>query len=112
MTDDGASDLTARPLDIDELIAYRKGAIVSSTILTKEAGTVTLFSFDAGQALSEHTAPYDALLLILDGEAKVIIADISHVVKAGEFIIAPANEPHAVQAIKQFKMLLVMVRSG
>ena len=110
-TDEGASDLNARPLEIDQLIAYRKGATVSSTILTKEAGTVTLFSFDAGQGMSEHTAPYDALLLMLDGEAKVVIADISHAVKAGEFIIMPANEPHSVQALQRFKMMLVMVRS-
>jgi quercetin dioxygenase-like cupin family protein len=85
--------------------------VVSREIVRKDTGTVTLFAFDQGQGLSEHTAPFDALVYILDGEAKITISGNPVQVKAGEMIIMPANEPHALQAVQRFKMLLVMIRS-
>jgi quercetin dioxygenase-like cupin family protein len=85
--------------------------VVSREIVRKDTGTVTLFAFDQGQGLSEHTAPFDALVYILDGEAKITISGNPVQVKAGELIIMPANEPHALQAVQKFKMLLVMIRS-
>jgi quercetin dioxygenase-like cupin family protein len=99
---------TAKAID---LLQYQEGAVVSRTILEKETGTVTLFAFDQGQGLSEHTTPFDALVHILDGEAEIVISGKAHHLKAGEMIIMPANEPHAVKATKRFKMLLIMIRS-
>ena len=84
--------------------------MVSRTLIDKTAGTVTLFAFDEGEGLSEHTAPYDALVYVFDGEAEVVISSKPLRVKQGEVIIMPANEPHALKAITKFKMLLVMVR--
>ncbi len=92
-------------------IQYQTGSVVSKEIVRKDTGTVTLFAFDQGQGLSEHTAPFDALVYILDGEAKITISGNPVQVKAGEMIIMPANEPHALQAVQKFKMLLVMIRS-
>ncbi|HEY3324763.1 MAG TPA: cupin domain-containing protein [Planctomycetota bacterium] len=93
------------------LVAYQKESIVSRTIIKKKTGTVTLFAFAAGQGLSEHTAPFDALIYIADGEGEITIEDKAHNVSAGELIMLPAGKPHAVQARKRFKMLLVMIRS-
>ncbi|MBI4350673.1 MAG: cupin domain-containing protein [Elusimicrobia bacterium] len=104
-------DLLGRALKAKDLVGYDAGAVVSRTILQKAAGTVTLFSFDKGQGLSEHTAPFDALVELLDGEAEITIAGKPHLVKAGEFIIMPAHKPHALKAVKKFKMALVMIRS-
>ena len=92
-------------------IAYQDGAIVSRDILKRPTGTVTLFAFDAGQGLSEHTAPFDALVLVLDGEAEITIAGQTHRVAAGEMILMPANQPHALSARQHFQMLLTMIRS-
>ena len=100
---------TAMPLST--AIQYQAGSVVSKEIVRKDTGTVTLFAFDEGQGLSEHTAPFDALVYILDGEAKITISGNPVQVKAGELIIMPANEPHALQAVQRFKMLLVMIRS-
>jgi len=94
-----------------DLVDYQKGSVVSRTILEKETGTVTLFAFDQGQGLSEHTAPYDALVYILDGEADITISGRTHQLSVGEMIIMPANEPHALKAVKRFKMELTMIRS-
>ena len=94
-----------------DLISYQKGAIVSREIIRRDSGTVTLFAFDKGQGLSEHTAPFDALVYVLDGEAEVTISGTVVLLKAGEMVIMPANRPHALKAIKPFKMMLVMVRS-
>jgi quercetin dioxygenase-like cupin family protein len=94
-----------------DLVGYQKGSVVSRTILEKETGTVTMFAFDQGQGLSEHTAPYDALVYILDGEVDVTISGKTHRLNAGEMIIMPANEPHALKAVKRFKMELTMIRS-
>jgi len=105
------SDVLGRPLELAGLIGYQDDSIVSREILKKPTGTITVFAFDAGQGLSEHTAPYDAFVQILDGEAEVTTAGKPHNAKAGEMIIMPANKPHALQAVKRFKMLLVMIRS-
>ena len=94
-----------------DLISYQEGSVVSRTIIDEEAGTVTLFAFDEGQGLSEHTAPYDALVYLVDGEAEITISGNSHRVKEGEMIIMPANKPHALKAVKKFKMLLIMILS-
>jgi quercetin dioxygenase-like cupin family protein len=95
-----------------DLIDYQKGSVVSRTIIDKKAGTVTLFSFDEGQGLSEHTAPFDALVNVLDGEAEVSISGKPLHLRGGEMTIMPANQPHALKAVKRFKMLLTMIRSS
>ena len=94
-----------------DLVDYQQGSVVSREIMKGRTGGVTLFAFDEGQGLSEHTAPFDALVHILDGRAEVTISGKSHRVGQGEMIIMPANQPHAVSAGKKFKMLLVMIRS-
>jgi len=94
-----------------DLIAYQEGAVVSRTIIDKEIGTVTLFAFDEGQGLSEHTTPYDALVYIVEGDAEIIIAQKPIHMKEGEIVIMPANQPHALKATKRFKMILIMIRA-
>jgi len=106
-----AKDIIAQPGKLSELINYQDGSIVSKEIVKGEKGTVTLFAFDKGQGLSEHTAPFDALVFIFDGEAQVFIEGNPRHLKAGEVIIMPANKPHALKAEERFKMLLVMIRS-
>ena len=95
----------------DESISYAAHAVVSKHVLKKDCGNISLFSFDSGEGLSEHTAPFDAVVYIIDGKAEVIIAGITHELKAGEAIIMPADIPHALKAIEQFKMLLTMIRN-
>ncbi len=104
-------DLMAQSLDLAGLIDYQTGAIVSRTLIKKATGTVTLFAFDQGQELSEHTAPFDALNQVLDGEARITIAGNPLQLSAGAMVIMPADKPHAVQAVGPFKMLLTMIRS-
>jgi len=99
-------------MNLNELVAYQKGAVVSRPLVEKEAGTVTLFAFDEGQALSEHTAPFDALVQVSDGEAEIRIAGVPYKVGSGEMIIMPANQPHALKALTPFKMMLTMIRAG
>ena len=94
-----------------DLAAYQSGSVVSRTLIDKKTGTVTLFAFDEGQGLSEHTAPFDALVHLLDGEAEISISRVPFHLREGEMIIMPANEPHALKALKRFKMLLTMIRS-
>ena len=104
----------AHPSEVFHLrdsVSYQEGSIVSREIVGKKTGTVTVFAFDQGQGLSEHTAPFDALGHILDGEADVHISGKTYNPKAGEMIIMPANEPHSLKAITRFKMLLIMIRS-
>jgi quercetin dioxygenase-like cupin family protein len=103
--------LAARPHDVAGLIDYQVDAIVSREIVKGKTGTVTVFAFDEGQGLSEHTAPFDALACIIDGEAEITIAGETRTVRQGELIVMPADRPHALQAEKRFKMLLVMIRS-
>jgi quercetin dioxygenase-like cupin family protein len=98
-------------LNVSALAEYHTGAVVSRQVTKAEGGNVTLFAFDEGQELSEHTAPYDAFVHILDGEAEIKISGRPFLLKAGEGIIMPANAPHAVLAIKKFKMLLTMVHA-
>jgi quercetin dioxygenase-like cupin family protein len=102
--------LLAEVADIPAMVDYQDGAVVSRTIIERKTGTVTLFAFDKGQGLSEHTAPFDALVHIIDGEGTVTISGQSKLLRTGEAIIMPANKPHALKAIDRFKMMLVMIR--
>ena len=94
-----------------EFVSYQDGAVVSREIVRKPTGSVTLFAFDAGQGLSEHTAPFDALVQVLEGEAEIMVSGQSHRVQGGEMILLPAGQPHALKAITRFKMMLTMIRS-
>jgi quercetin dioxygenase-like cupin family protein len=105
------TQLVAQATNIDSLIDYQIGSVVSRTIIEKEAGIVTLFAFDQGEGLSEHTTPYDALIYIIEGEAQVTISGKSIKLKKGGFTIMPAKEPHALTSVTKFKMLLLMIRS-
>jgi quercetin dioxygenase-like cupin family protein len=102
--------LKAKALILAGMANYQQGSVVSREIIKKTTGTVTVFAFDAGQGLSEHTAPFDALVYILDGEAEIRISSKAYRLRAGEFIIMPAQEPHALQALTPFKMMLVMIK--
>lgn len=103
--------LRAEVRPLGELLQYQDGSIVSRVLLKNKGGTVTLFAFDQGEGLSEHTAPFEALVLVMDGEAEVKIAGEVYGVRAGETITLPANVPHAVKATTRFKMLLTMIRA-
>lgn len=103
--------LVAKKYETSKLVEYQSDAVISKTIIARPTGTVTLFAFDCGQGLSEHTAPFDALVSIVDGEAEIIIDGQSHILNSGEMIIMPAGKPHALNANKRFKMLLIMVKS-
>lgn len=96
--------------NLSDLVKYQENAVVSSEILKKDAGTVTVFAFDKGQGLSEHTAPFDALVNIIDGWAEVSISGKLFTVKEGEMIVMPADKPHSLKAMEKFKMLLVMIK--
>ena len=96
--------------NLSDLVKYQENAVVSSEIIKKDAGTVTVFAFDKDQGLSEHTAPFDALVNIIDGQAEVSISGKRFTVKEGEMIIMPANKPHSMKAVEKFKMLLVMIK--
>lgn len=95
---------------LNEMVAYQDGSIVSKQIIAKPIGTVTLFAFDKDQYLSEHTAPFDALVNVFDGKAIITVSGVDYKVKAGEMIIMPANQPHSVKADGRFKMMLVMIK--
>jgi quercetin dioxygenase-like cupin family protein len=101
----------AEILNLAEMVSYQTGSVVSRQITKADAGNVTLFAFDEGQELSEHTAPFDALVHVLEGEAEIIISGKSYHLKAGDVIIMPADQPHAIKASGQFKMLLTMIRN-
>ncbi|MFX1376195.1 MAG: cupin domain-containing protein [Promethearchaeota archaeon] len=101
----------AHVFDLERMLDYQEGSVVSRTIINKEVGTVTLFSFDKDEGLSEHTAPFDALVYIFDGEVEITISKEPHIVKKGQMIIMPANEPHALKGLKKFKMMLVMIKA-
>jgi quercetin dioxygenase-like cupin family protein len=104
-------NISRQVIKVIDLVSYNEGSIVSRTIIDKPTGTCTLFAFAEGQGLSEHTAPFDALVYLLDGEAEVTISAKALHLKEGDMVIMPANEPHALKAIKRFKMMLVMVKS-
>lgn len=101
----------AEILKLSEMAQYQEGSIVSRQITKTDGGNVTLFAFDAGQGLSEHTAPFDALVHILDGEGEIYISGEKFILSAGEAIIMPADKPHALKAVVPFKMMLVMIRA-
>lgn len=105
------AELVARSLKAIDLVDYQEGSIVSREILKKDTGTVTVFAFAEGQGLSEHTAPFDALVYLIEGEAEITISGRPHRLQGGEMIIMPAHQPHALKALKRFKMMLVMIRS-
>jgi quercetin dioxygenase-like cupin family protein len=100
----------AQTVKMIDLAGYQEASIVSRTLIDKKAGTVTFFAFDEGQGLSEHVAPYDALVCILDGEAEVAISGKTYHLDEGEMILIPANKPHALKATRKFKMMLVMIK--
>ncbi len=110
-SDAGGQGLLARAVKMAGLAEYQDGSVVSREIIKKSTGTVTVFAFDKGQGLSEHTAPFDALVYVLDGEAEITISGKAHRVSSGEMIIMPANQPHALKAPNRFKMALIMIRS-
>lgn len=103
--------LVGHEMSLGGLVEYQEGSVVSREVISKKTGTVTIFAFDEGQGLSEHMAPFDAMVYIVDGEANIDIDQKPHHLAAGDMIIMPANHPHALQAIKPFKMLLIMIRS-
>lgn len=104
-------DIKGKNLMLKNLVEYQKNAIVSKTIIDKKTGTVTLFAFDKGQGLSEHTAPFDATVYVLDGEAEIFVSGKIIKTKSGEMVIMPAGKPHSLSAVKKFKMLLIMIRA-
>ena len=109
MTDSVQQPLVGMVLDPLDLVTYQDGTVVSRTIVARKSGTVTLFAFDKGEGLSEHTAPFDAMVQVLEGEAGITISGTPFTLKKGDMIIMPANRPHALRAISRFKMMLTMV---
>jgi len=107
----GVEKLIAQVIRLVDLVDYQEGSVVSRTVIDKKTGTVTLFAFDRGQGLSEHTAPFDALVYVLDGEVEIAISGKPFRLGEGEMIIMPANQPHALKAVSKFKMILIMTRS-
>lgn len=101
----------AKPKNINQTINYQEGSVVSKEIINKPTGTVTLFAFDKGQGLSEHTAPYDAFVMMTEGFAEIFVSGVKYEVKAGEMLLMPANAPHTLKAIQPFKMILIMIKS-
>jgi quercetin dioxygenase-like cupin family protein len=106
-----SEELKAIPIRLEDLIEYQEGAVVSREIIRKETGTVTIFAFDQGEGLSEHTAPFDAMVQVIDGRAEITISGNKNLVDEGDMIIMPANDPHALHAVEKFKMVLTMIRS-
>ena len=99
-------------IKLADFVEYQDGSVVSKEIIKKEEGTVTLFAFDKGQGLSEHPAPFDALVYIIDGKVEIVISGGKYMLEEGEMIIMPANQPHALKAVKKFKMMLTMIKSN
>ena len=99
------------PRSINDTLHYQEDAVVSRELIQKTTGTVTLFAFDKNQGLSEHTAPYDALVMITDGQAEITVSGVKHELKAGDMLLMPANSPHALKALEPFKMVLTMIKS-
>lgn len=110
MSKEDREELKGKVLTLKDLVAYQDGSIASRMIINKKAGSITIFSFDEGEGLSEHTAPFDAVVTILDGECEVWVSGKIHPMKEGDTIIFPANAPHALSAVTRFKMMLVMVK--
>jgi len=108
----GTSDIIGEVVALEESVSYQSGSVVSRTLLKDKNGSITVFAFDEGQELSEHTVPFDALVHVLDGEVEIRISGEPSRVKKGEAILMPANQPHAVRAVTSFKMVLAMVRTS
>ena len=106
-----SEELKAKTLKVEDLIEYQEGAVVSKEIIRKGTGTVTIFAFDKGEGLSEHTAPFDAVIQVIDGKAEITISGNKNILEKGDMIIMPANESHALHANEKFKMILTMIRS-
>lgn len=106
-----ADELKAKTLKVEDLIEYQEGSVVSREIIRKDTGTVTIFAFDKGEGLSEHTAPFDAMVQVIDGKAEITISGNKNVLEKGDMIIMPANDPHALKALEKYKMVLTMIRS-
>jgi quercetin dioxygenase-like cupin family protein len=106
-----SEELKAKVLKVEDLMEYQDGAVVSREIIRKETGTVTIFAFDKGEGLSEHTAPFDAMVQVIDGKAEITISGKKNILDRGDMIIMPANEPHALHAVERYKMVLTMIRS-
>jgi quercetin dioxygenase-like cupin family protein len=104
-------ELKARPAKVEDLIEYQEGAVVSKELIRKDTGTVTIFAFDKGEGLSEHTAPFDAMVQVMDGKAEITISGNKNILEKGDMIIMPAGEPHSLRAMERFKMILTMIRS-
>ena len=107
-----SDEIKAKPVNVENMIDYQVNSVVSREIIRKETGTVTLFAFDKGEGLNEHTAPFDAMVQVVDGTAEIIISGNKNVVMKGEMIIMPGNVPHALNAVERFKMILTMIRSN
>ena len=103
------SNLIGNVIPVKELAEYQAGSVVSRMVINKKAGTVTAFAFEKGEGLSEHSAPFDALVIAVEGDADIPIGGVSHIVHAGDMLIMPANVPHAVNPLTQFKMMLVLI---
>jgi quercetin dioxygenase-like cupin family protein len=110
MSEQQQSEIVGRVVDLAGLVEYQPGAVVSREVVRRPVGTVTVFAFDKGQGLSEHTAPFDALVQVLDGEAEITVGGKPHRARAGEMLVMPAGVPHALSAVERFKMMLVMIR--
>jgi quercetin dioxygenase-like cupin family protein len=110
MTDTGRDELKGKVIQIKDLLAYQEGTIASRMVVNKPAGSITIFAFDKDEGLSEHTAPYDAVVTVIDGECEVRVGGVPSRLREGETIIFPANVPHAVLALTRFKMMLTMIR--
>ena len=106
-----SEDIKAKVLNVVDLLDYQEGSVVSREIIRKVTGTVTIFAFDKGEGLSEHTAPFDAMVQIIDGKAEIIISGHKNILSSGEMIIMPAHDPHELIALEKFKMILTMIRS-
>jgi quercetin dioxygenase-like cupin family protein len=104
-------ELKSVVINVEDLLDYQEGAVVSREIIRKETGTVTIFAFDKGEGLSEHSAPFDAMVQVIDGKAEITISGTKHQLERGDMIIMPANEPHALHAVERYKMILTMIKS-
>ncbi len=111
MTEEASNNPTSKVKRLDDSVNYQDGSVVSREIIRKSTGTITLFAFDEGQGLSEHTAPFDALLYVVDGQVEVTISGKPYQLNQGDYVILPAKETHALRALSKFKMLLVMIKS-
>ena len=107
-----SEEMKGKSLNTNNLIDYQENSVVSREIIKKETGTVTIFAFDKGEGLSEHTAPFDAMVQVIDGTAEIVISGNKNIVQKGEMIIMPGNVPHALNAVERFKMVLTMIRSN